>query len=380
MAADDDAASGPPPHPLDRVWFHPSELGGGTALAPRPTSTRTWVVAAVALAVGMSATLGIVAATGGLRARSSAIVARAVLPVSPEPDDVAGVVGSVGRSIVTLTATATDATDAVPTWIGSGVVVGSGRVLTAAHLVDPATTVSVVTSGGQVAAVQVVGMDLETDLALLRIDGADLAPARLSTGDDLRVGQRVVTLGAGPAPRRWAATGVISGLDAVAPLADGVQGVALIATDAAVDPHLAGGALLDASGAVVGILTGPGAVAVPIDIARDVVAQLGAGGRAFHGWAGIVGTDALDRPGGGVRVRAVTSGGPAATAGLAEGDVVLKVGDRAVGNVGDLAATVRRLKPGDPVSLTVVRGGTRVEIPVRLGTSVATPADWMVVA
>lgn len=380
MPADDDAASGPPPHPLDRLWFHPSELGkdpgGNTAAVAAPP--RVWAVAAVALLVGISGTLGVTLAAGGLRSVREQPVPARVGEVAPvDPDAVATLVTTVGRSIVTLTVAPAGGGDA--TRAGSGVVVRAGQVLTAAHLLAGGVP-GIVTVGGQVGTATVRGVDPETDLALLAVEGVELVPARLGTGDGLRIGQRVAALGAGPAPHRWVSTGVISGLDRMSALAGNVQGAALIETDVRFDDTAGGGALLDDSGAVVGILTGADRHAVPIDVARDVAAQLDLNGRAAHGWSGVVGADALDRPGGGVRIRAVVAGSPAEAAGLQAGDVVLAVGDATVDNVGALVAAVRRLKPGDPVEITVIRAGTRVEVALSLGQSVVTPSDWLTVA
>ncbi|MFA5885558.1 MAG: trypsin-like peptidase domain-containing protein [Acidimicrobiia bacterium] len=383
MPADDDEASGPPPHPLDRVWFHPSELGAAAgsvgALRPQPAPARQWLVAALALLVGISGTLGIVTAVGGFSdGATTTSPARIVNTPLVDPDAVATLVTSVGRSIVTISVTPAEGGD--PAFTGSGVVVRAGRVLTAAHLLGSSGTPSVITVGGQVGTVSVLGVDPETDLALLKVEGADLVPARLATGDGLRIGQSVAALAAGPAPDRWVTAGVISGMNRMGTLAGGIQGVALIETDARFDDTAAGGALLDASGAVIGILTGPESHAVPIDVARDVVAQLDLNGRAAHGWTGILGVDALDRPGGGVRIRALVPGSPAEAAGLQVDDVVLAVGDIDVGNVGELVASLRRRKPGDPVEVTVIRATKRVKVPVALGASVAAPADWLVVA
>lgn len=378
MPADDDAASGPPPHPLDRLWFHPSELGTGPVGSTHaiPTAPRLWLVAAAALLVGISGTLGVTLGIDGLRGAGEEPV-RTRVGEAPAVDPVATLVATVGRSIVTLTVAPAEGGDAAR--VGSGVVVRAGQVLTAAHLLVGGAP-GVVTAGGQVGTVTVRGVDPETDLALLGVEGLELVPARLGTGDGLRIGQRVAALGAGPAPHRWVSTGVISGLDQMSALAGNVQGVALIETDVRFDDGAGGGALLDDSGAVVGILTGADRHAVPIDVARDVAAQLDLNGRAAHGWSGLVGADALDRPGGGVRLRAVVAGSPAEAAGLQAGDVVLSVGESAVDNVGALVAAVRRLKPGDPVEITAIRGGSRVEVAVALGQSVATPSDWLTVA
>lgn len=380
MPADDDEASGPPPHPLDRLWFHPSELGSPVgALRPQPASPKVWLVALLALLVGVTGTLGVVTAVGGFTDRAETTTSpRFVTPPLVDPDAVATLVTSVGRSVVTVSIAPAEGGE--PAAAGSGVVVRAGQVLTAAHLLATGGTPAVITAGGQVGTATVKGIDPETDLALLEVDGADLVPARLATGDGLRIGQSVAALAAGPAPDRWVSAGVISGLDRMSALPSGVQGVALIETDIRFDGGAAGGALLDGTGAVVGILTGPDQHAVPIDIARDVMTQLGVNGTAAHGWTGVLGTDVLDRPGGGVRVRAVVEGSPAQAAGIAVDDVVIAVGDVEIGNVGELLAAVRRLKPGDPVEFTVVRGDKRVEVPVALGESQATPADWLVVA
>ena len=381
MPADDDEASGPPPHPLDRVWFHPSELGSSVSvLRPQPAPPRQWLVAALALLVGVSATLGVVTAVGGFSATSEGPTTVSRLVNSPlvDPDAVATLVTSVGRSIVTISVTPADGAE--PTRAGSGVVLGAGRVLTAAHLVTGLGSPSVITMGGQVGTAQILGVDPETDLALLKVEGADLVPARLGSGDGLRIGQTVAALAAGPSPDPWVATGVISGMNRMAVMAGGVHGVALLETDARFDDTAAGGALLDASGAVIGILTGPERHAVPIDVARDVAAQLALNGRAAHGWTGILGSDVLDRSGGGIRIRALVAGSPAEAAGAQIDDVVLAVGTVDVGNVGELVASLRRLKPGDPVELTIVRAAKRVKLSVALGASVPAPGNWLTVA
>jgi serine protease Do len=349
------------------------------ALRPEAASPKVWLVALLALLIGVTGTLGVVTAIGGFTdSVDRTPLTRAVEPPLVDPDAVATLVTSVGRSVVTITLTPAEGGDA--TVAGSGVVVRSDRVLTAAHLLGTGT-LSVITAGGQVGTVVVKGIDPQTDLALLEVSGADLVPARLrAIGDGLRVGQGVAALGSGAGSDRWVSAGVISGFDRVAALASGIQGVALIETDARVRSDAAGGALLDGTGAVIGILTGPESFAVPIDVARDVVDQLDVNGRAAHGWSGVLGTDALDRPGGGVRVRAVVDGSPAQAGGLLVGDVVVSVGDTEVATMGELVAAVRRLRPGDPVDFTVVRGDDRVEVPLALGESVATPSDWFVVA
>lgn len=377
MPDDDEQASGPPPHPMDRVWFHPSELSsntsgpGVTTLAPQPAAPRVWVVAAIALLVGMAGALGVVSVVGTFTdpSTNSNRLQRTAPSAASDTDPIATLVTSVGRSIVAISVVPALGGEAAVT--GSGVVVAPDRVLTAAHLLAGSAP-TVITVGSQVVAAQVLGVDLETDLALLKVEGVDLVPARLATGDGLRIGQTVAALASGSGTRRWVSAGVISGLNQVAPLASGIQGTALIETDARFQGTAAGGALLNSFGAVVGILTGPERLAIPINVARDVVDQLGTTGRAAHGALGVIGTDALDRSGGGVRIRGVVPGSAAEVADLRADDIVLAVGDVEVGTVGDLVAALRSLKPADPVDVTVVRAGKRIAVPVVLGRSNAT--------
>lgn len=365
---------------MDRVWFHPSELSsntsgpGVTTWAPQPAAPRVWVVAAIALLVGMAGALGVVSVVGTFTDpdTNSNRLQRTALSAVADTDPIATLVTSVGRSIVAISVVPALGGEAAVT--GSGVVVAPDRVLTAAHLLAGNSAPTVITVGSQVVAAQVLGVDLETDLALLKVDGVDLVPARLATGDGLRIGQTVAALASGSGTRRWVSAGVISGLNQVAPLASGIQGTALIETDARFQGTAAGGALLNSFGAVVGILTGPERLAIPINVARDVVDQLGTTGRAAHGALGVIGTDALDRSGGGVRIRGVVPGSAAEVADLRADDIVLAVGNVEVSTVGDLVAALRSLKPADPVDVTVVRAGKRIAVPVVLGRSDATPS------
>jgi S1-C subfamily serine protease len=390
MPADDDEASGPPPHPLDRVWFHPSELGSPvTALRPQPAAPRVWVVAALALVVGILGTLGVVSVVGTFTGNTTNRLQRTITTPVFDPDHVATLAQSAGRSIVTITVVPAAGGDPSP--LGSGVAINDNSILTAAHLLTGDGSFSIVSVGGQVAKASVVGVDPQTDLALLKVDGVELSPAQLATGtgSTLRIGNTVVALGTGTGNHRPVGLGVVSDFNKLLTYPSGVLGAAMVVTDAKADtPMVSGGALLDAdTGAVIGILTSDGA-AVPIDIARDVAAQLAATGQAVHGWLGVVGTDALDRQGGGVRVQTVVPGSPATspvdlvgTPALLPGDVITAVGDVDVTSRGDLVAAVRRLKPKDPLDLTIIRADKvrHVQVPA-LGASQALVADLAIVA
>jgi S1-C subfamily serine protease len=390
MPADDDEASGPPPHPLDRVWFHPSELGSPvTALRPPPAAPRVWVAAALALVIGVLGTLGVVSLVGTFTDNTTPtnrLQRTITTPVDTERIET--LVQTTGRSIVTISVLPAGA--ATPTVAGSGVAIGEDRVLTAAHLLSGQSTISVVSVGGLVTPATVVGIDPETDLALLKVEGVELAAAQLATGtgSTLRIGKSVAALATGTGNRRWVSAGVVSDFNQFTTFASGVRGSAMIVTDTRADNALvAGGALLDTgTGGVIGILTG-NQFAVPISVARDVAAQLAASGQAVHGWLGVMGDEAIDRQGGGVRIRAVVPDSPAAAldaAGapaLVPGDVIMAVGEIDVASMGDLVAAVRELRPKDPVDLTVIRGDKRIHVQVAgLGTSQALGADLEIVA
>jgi len=148
----------------------------------------------------------------------------------------------------------------------------------------------------------------------------------------------------------------------------------LVETDVSPGDAIGGGALLDTSGSVVGILTRIAAGrAVPIEVARDVADQLATTGRVRHGWLGLDAIDAGDRPGGGARVTAMTAGGPAAVAGLRLNDVIVRVGNERVTDLADLVAAIARRRPGDPVEITFWRMARRMHREVDLAER-ATPA------
>jgi len=369
---DEEGASGLPPHQLDRVWSHPSELPhelGGVA-ATRSESTRdrrNWGLATGAAICGVVTTLMVLGATGVLDGDGSTPVGSSALPPTfaalAGTDQTANLVAAVAASVMAVRATSTTGADT-----GSGIALGGDRVLTNASLVIGADTVSVTTADGRVLAARVVGSDAATDLTVLRVENARVPAARLGTADDLTVGSWVLAVGAAGGERRWASQGVVSGLGELVPGADGALLPGMLGTDIDPNPTAGGGPLLDKSGGVVAILSrsAPGH-ALPIDVARDVAEQLSATGRARHGWLGIAAADAVERTGGGAQISGLTPGGPAEVAGLGVGDVVSALGDEPVADVADLISAVARRRPGDPVTLTVWRGTERTRVSVKLG-------------
>jgi S1-C subfamily serine protease len=360
---DDEGGAGLPPDPLDRVWFHPSELGAPPAPAARPAAGRDWGVAFLGAICGVVATLGILAATGAIDSSGGGdptTVGLAPVFARLQSDRAADLVSEATPSIVTVRV------DDVPTG-GSGVAFGADRVVTNAALVSGATAVTVTTSRSRVLDATVAGVDPETDLALLRVDGAHLSAARLGSADGLAVGTWVLAVGATGGDRRWASQGVVSGVSVLVATPDGTSMPGMIATDVTPTPDVAGGPLLNDDGAVVAILSrvAPGH-ALPIDVAREVAEQLSASGRVRHAWLGVDAVDTRARAGGGATLMTVTPGGPAEQAGLAVGDVITEVGDDRVGDLADLLAAVAHRRPGDPVELTVWRQDHRARRAITL--------------
>jgi S1-C subfamily serine protease len=356
---EDEGATGLPPHPLDRVWFHPSELGVAPATAGASAPRREWSIAIAGAVCGIVLTVAALAATGALESGDAGSgSASGLTPVFArlQSDRAAELVADATPSIVAVRA------QSVGESTGSGVVLGGDRIVTSAALVAGATAVSVTTSRGRVLPASVIGVDPETDLAVLDVKGSDLPAAQLGSADGLSVGSWVLALGAAGGERRWASQGVVSELGVIVVRADGTTMSGLLTTDVERSDRAGGALLIDDDGAVVGVLSraAPGH-AVPVEMVREVAEQLATSGRVRHASLGIEAVDAAERGGGGALVQAVTAGGPADGAGVKVGDVITGFGDQRVADVADLLAALAHRRPGDPVDLAVWRSDKRVE-------------------
>jgi S1-C subfamily serine protease len=371
----DDAPSGPPPDPLDRPWVHPTELSSFVAtpaLPPRETRPREWVIGLSSATVAVVVTMLVLVAFGALGGRHRSPVPPPVVTSPNEVIDyaVAQRVGvAVSPSVVTVRVyTDTDAEHPA----GSGIVIRSDRVITDAHLLIGATKVDIVTQNGQTVSAKVLGADPQTDLALLDIDGGELTLAALGSST-LKVGQAVVAVAATRLTHYRLGINVVSDLDQMADTGTGTAVAGLIETGITTNAEMAGGALADANGNVVGILTyptsGPGnGLAVPVSVMRDVADQFDASGKVSHGWIGVVyGDDATDPPPGGAVVQGVFPQSPAQSAGLAPGDVITRAGAQTVSGKADAIAAARSLRPQDPLELTYLRNGHPHDVRVTLG-------------
>jgi len=281
---------------------------------------------------------------------------------------------------------------------GSGVILSTdGEILTNNHVVEPATDEGLIVAfdDGTTAPATVVGTDPLLDLAVIRAEGvSDLPTATLGSSDDLSVGQEVVAVGSPFGLESTVTSGIVSALDrpiTAGSTPDGSTVFPAIQTDAAINPGNSGGALVDTEGQVVGINTAirtdsssaaqGGSIglgfAIPIDEARPIADQLSQGETPTHARIGVTVSDALDENGvlGGARIEEVGSDGAAAAAGLETDDVVVRVDENLVGSSNDLVATIRGYRPGDEVTLTVVRDGEVEEAEVTLESDEGSPTS-----
>jgi S1-C subfamily serine protease len=262
---------------------------------------------------------------------------------------------------------------------GSGVAISSdGYMLTSAHVVAGGNGLSATFSDGRELGAQVEGSDPLSDLAVVRVDARDLAPAQLGDADELRVGQLVVAIGSPMGLAGTVTAGVVSALGRSLPTRSRsavrlVENV--IQTDAALNPGNSGGALADGLGCVVGINTAVAGIglglAVPInDATRKIISALMKEGRVRRAYIGIVGgsrplppriATRLGREKG-IEVVEVVAGSPAGRAGLRPEDLIVAVDGEPMGDVGDLQQLMVAERIGRGVEVEVVRDGTFLKL------------------
>jgi putative serine protease PepD len=264
---------------------------------------------------------------------------------------------------------------------GTGFVVdSSGHIVTAAHVVDGASSVTVTFQDGATRTAKVLGSDDATDVAVVAVDPSGLTLHRLELGSSgsLRIGDAVAAIGDPFQYARSLSTGIVSGVDRTIQAPNGFTVAHAIQTDAALNPGNSGGPLLAADGTVVGVVDqiatgGSGAdqssgvgFAVPSDIVKSELAALIAGRSVQHAYMGVSTGDAAGSTSGAL-VAAVSSGGPAQQAGLRAGDLVTAIDGKPVKGSSDLVATIADHKPGDSISLQVHRGSQTITQTVKLG-------------
>jgi serine peptidase DegS len=271
--------------------------------------------------------------------------------------------------------------------LGSGVIVDeSGHIVTNYHVIANAGAIRVQLADGRVATPQVVGVDPDTDLAVLKIDLSDLPVITFGRSDQLRVGDIVLAIGDPLGLSQTVTHGIVSAT------ARGQLGITtfedFIQTDAPINFGNSGGALVDSSGALVGINTAIVAkslgvegigFAIPVDMVRGVLHDIIKYGRVVRGWIGIVPEDISDAQAqqlglahGGVVVANLYVGSPGQQAGLKPGDLLLSIDGVPVSSAEDARARIASCKPGSTLTLHEQRGGGQFNVKVRVAERPAT--------
>lgn len=266
--------------------------------------------------------------------------------------------------------------------IGSGFIVSpEGLILTNSHVVRGASDIEIVTHDGGSGRARIVGEDVETDLALLKLEPAGPHPsARLGDSKRLRQGQLIVAIGAPLGFQATVTAGVVSALGRSLRGVGGRLIEDLIQTDAALNPGNSGGPLVNSGGEVVGVATAiisgaPGlCFAIASNTAGFVLGELEKHGRVRRGSIGVVAQqapipDALARSAGldqvwGVWVAAVERAGPAGQAGVQEGDLIVSIDGRPITGLDDLLRALDHGSIGRTLDLGIIRAGRRVHAQV----------------
>lgn len=276
--------------------------------------------------------------------------------------------------------------------LGSGVIVSSeGYILTANHVVAEADEIKVAIAGNKREyTARVIGKDSATDIAVLKIDEKNLPAVTLTDSDQLEVGDIVLALGNPFGVGQTVTMGIVSALERSGLGFNGYEN--FIQTDAAINPGNSGGALVDAQGRLVGINTaiisrsggnqGIG-LAVPINMARNVMERLISGGKVKRGFLAIAPQDIdaglarqFNLPDqNGALIADVNPGGPADKAGLRSGDVIVGVNGRAITGADNLKVTISQLDPGTVAAVKIIRNGASKTINVTLGERPEIPGE-----
>ncbi len=273
-------------------------------------------------------------------------------------------------------------------YLGSGTLVSAdGYVLSNHHVINAADSISVVLSDRRAFPATVVGSDSLIDIAVLKIDADGLPVVPFGRSDELRIGDWVLAIGHPLGLGLTLTHGIVSALGRQAEVIRGNYAIeSFIQTNAVINRGNSGGPLLNLDGEVVGINTaistrtgyfiGYG-LAVPIDLVQEAMRDILEHGRTVHGYIGISMLDVdqalVERAGlggtvpRGVFINHVDEDSPASGAGLLHGDVVLALDEREVNLSNEVQTLIYARDPGDRVSLTIVRNGDTMFVPVILG-------------
>lgn len=370
----------------------PLQVFDGGRPAPSGPRLRTLVVAGA----GIALLAGGIGGYAGVLAERQASTRLELPQAGPEgkdraPDSVAGIAATALPGVVTLHVSGGGGGAGSGT--GTGFVLdGNGHILTNNHVVAGAKRMFVTFSTGESVPAELVGRDTGYDLAVVKVNGVrGLRPLALGNSENVRVGDPVVAIGAPFDLSNTVTSGIISAtgrpITAGGDEGDGsdVSYVDALQTDAPINPGNSGGPLLDARARVIGINSairgaekgGTGAqqqsgsiglgFAIPVNQGKRVAEEIIRTGHATHPVIGV--TLDMRYEGDGARVGARSAGGPADRAGIEAGDVITRVDGQRVHGEDELIIKIRAHRPGDPLTLTVIRDGRERTVEVTLGSA-----------
>jgi S1-C subfamily serine protease len=288
----------------------------------------------------------------------------------------------VSPSVVNLEVVAGRGGVETPAGTGSGFIfTPDGFVLTNSHVVAHAKRISVTLLDGRRTDGTVVGIDPDSDLAVVRIGTPGLTPAKLGDSSRLRVGQVAIAIGSPYGFQCTVTAGVVSALGRSLRSMSGRLIDNVIQTDAALNPGNSGGPLVDSRGGVIGvntavILPGQGiCFAIAIDTAKYVAARLIRDGHIVRAYLGVAGMNAplpqrmvrfyrLAQTSA-VMISSVEPGSPAEKAGVQPHDLIIAYGEHPVGSIDDLHRQLSEMQIGATAELTIIRGTERIKLTVR---------------
>ena len=271
----------------------------------------------------------------------------------------------------------------VSTNFASAVIIDAdGYLVTNYHVVAEAAEIRIQLSDGRVTEPETVGVDRETDLALLKVNLGTLPAVPLGSSSQLRIGDVVLAIGNPYGLTKSVTQGIVSATGRG--LLNLVTFENFIQTDAAINAGNSGGALVNARGELVGINTAVLAqdsgtegigFAIPVDLVRGVVDQIKLNGRVIRGWMGLSPDDLTSAErlalglddNSGILLESVHEGGPAAAAGLRRDDVVLSINGEPILSRRQALLIAAGTNPGDEVVVTGIRDGERFQATVIAG-------------
>ena len=392
--------------PADRravpAWSTRPPVAGISGTSRERRSLGSGAIVAVAVVAGIvSGSLSAAAVSNILRDQSGA-AADSQTPLGTNVsqvhiDESSAVINAVAKAMPAVVKIQSQS--AGSSGIGTGFIYDSdGWILTNKHVVNGASQIIVILADSRELQGRLYGIDTLTDLAIVKVDASDLPTVTIGSSANLEQGQLAIAIG-NPLGEfeNTVTTGVISGLGrqivAGGALTTSEQLNNLIQTDAAINPGNSGGPLLDSAGQVIGVNTAVSqeaqgiGFAIPIDVARPIMEQAVAGQPLTRPWigvfyqpvtkqladernlpvdSGVLISSSGDRP-------AVFPNSPAAAAGLREGDVIVAIDGEPVDGDRDLAEHILPHKPGDTITLRLVRGDRTMEVEVTLATLPESP-------